>query len=121
MTNGPSDTDRIHDTTFGVEVREAGVLPGMWQVSLRGDVDVASAPRLRRELRSLADRHAVAVVLDLAHVLFLDSSGLSAIIEGAQALEARGGALYIEGARGTVKQVLEITALLERYRHPDAR
>jgi anti-anti-sigma regulatory factor len=42
------------------------------------------------------------------------------LIESAQRMEQHGGAMYLEGARGAVRQVLEITALLERYKHPDS-
>lgn len=92
-------------------------VPALWQLSLRGELDVESAPRVRAELAAAIESGATAVMVDLRNVTFLDSSGLSALVECGQALSARGGSLYLEGASGAVRQVLEITALLDHYRH----
>jgi anti-anti-sigma factor len=115
-----ADAPAVADTggEVNVSIHPDGPLPGMWEVELEGEVDLEAAPMLRDRLLELADRGAVAVIVDLSKVSFLDSSGLSVLIETAQRIEQHGGALYLEGARGAVRQVLEITALLERYKHP---
>jgi anti-anti-sigma factor len=59
---------------------------------------------------------ATLVVFDTCSVDFVDSSGLSAIIAAATALEDRGGLFLIEGMSPAMQRVLEVTGLLERYR-----
>jgi len=48
-------------------------------VRVSGDVDLASAPRLRQSLSELGSGVAV-VVIDLSGVTFMDSSGLSVLL-----------------------------------------
>ncbi len=103
-------------TPLDVTVSSDADHPSLWQIDLRGELDVETAPRVRQQLAEVTRAGATAAVVDLRHVTFLDSSGLSALIEAGNALADQGGALYLEGATGAVKQVLEITALLERYR-----
>lgn len=91
--------------------------PALWQIALRGELDIDAAPRVRAEFAAALDGGATAVMVDLRNVTFLDSSGLSALVECGQILARRGGSLYLEGASGAVRQVLEITALLDHYRH----
>lgn len=95
-------------------------VPALVQVALRGELDIDSAPRVRSELAAAVESGAPTVLVDLHDVTFMDSSGLSALVAAGQALAARGASLYLEGASGAVRQVLEITALLDRYRQPEA-
>lgn len=86
------------------------------RVQPRGDLDINTTEALKAQLADAAVHGPSIVLLDLSDVDFVDSSGLSAVIHGSQAVEAAGGALFIEGARGSVLRTLEITALLDRYR-----
>jgi anti-sigma B factor antagonist len=49
-------------------------------VTVSGEVDVATAPRLRAELGALTLERGQLLVVDLAGVTFCDSSGISALI-----------------------------------------
>ena len=51
-------------------------------VRISGDLDLATAPRLCEEIITLASRGVSAVTVDLAHLDFIDSSGLTALITG---------------------------------------
>jgi anti-sigma B factor antagonist len=85
-----------------------------WRIALRGDLDAESAPDLQARIDAFVAQRASLVIVDLADVSFLDSSGLRALVHGARALESTGGRLLIEGASGAVARVLELTDLLER-------
>jgi anti-sigma B factor antagonist len=85
-----------------------------WRIDLHGDLDVETAPKLREELDSFARQEAMLVIVDLADVAFLDSSGLRALVHGARTIEDAGGRLLVEGASGAVARVLELTDLLGR-------
>jgi anti-sigma B factor antagonist len=85
-------------------------------VAVRGEIDVATSPRLRTELRALLGRGATEITLDFAGVTFVDSSGLGVLVgalkrlrEGAGSDDAR--SLRIVGTQDAVRKVFEITGL----------
>lgn len=82
---------------------------------MNGQVDAASAPQLKAALDALIEQGATLIVLDSAHIHFMDSSGLRVIISCGQVLEAAGGRLLIEGASGAMQRVLEISGLMGKY------
>src|SRR5437868_1361675 len=51
-------------------------------VDVRGDIDTTSSERLRRALTEASRRHPSRVVVDLTHVTFIDSTGISALVGG---------------------------------------
>lgn len=51
------------------------------------------------------------VVVDLARVSFLDSSGVQALVDGYHSAMVAGGTLTVRGAHGTVARVLEIVGV----------
>ena len=103
-------------TTLELEVnQQAG-----WQVlTVRGEVDVTTTPRVRAQLISLLSDGKPRLIVDLEGVRFMDSSGLGALVAGLKLARSRAGELRIvcEGQR-SVRKVLEVTGLervLERY------
>jgi anti-sigma B factor antagonist len=99
----------------GVEATDIdGDAARTWRIDLHGDLDLDTAPKLSEQLDDLARNRALLVVVGLADVTFLDSSGLRALVHGARAIENAGGRLLIEGASGAVARVLELTDLLQR-------
>lgn len=81
-----------------------------------GEIDIATAPQLAGVLDEVIETGARLVILDARAIQFLDSSGISVLINAGSQLEALGGRLCIDGMSGAVERVLEITGLLERYR-----
>jgi anti-anti-sigma factor len=58
-------------------------------VTVAGELDIATAPDLRRQLaRDLAD-DAVLVVVDLSALTFIDSCGLHALLDACENLNGR--------------------------------
>jgi anti-sigma B factor antagonist len=85
-------------------------------VSLRGDIDVLSGPRLRECLVELVSEGHRRVVLDLSRVVFIDSAGLGIIVAGLKRLRALEGDLALAGATANVLNVFEITGLASVFR-----
>jgi anti-sigma B factor antagonist len=91
-----------------------------WQVlTVRGEVDVTTTPRVRAQLISLLSEGRPQLVVDMEGVRFLDSSGLSALVAGLKLARSRSGELRLvcEHQR-SVRKVLEVTGLervLERF------
>lgn len=98
----------LDDPLFGFEVaRENGSVV----VTLRGELDLASAPDLQRELLALLEAPVTDVTLDLGELTFLDSSGLGALYRARQQADAGNVALRLEAVPAHVKRVLEVTAM----------
>jgi len=85
---------------------------GAWVVlALSGDVDLASASDLRMLLVELGGSAPAFVVLDLAELEFIDSTGLGVLVGALRGLRAAGGDLRIAGARAGIARVLSVTEL----------
>lgn len=84
-------------------------------VDVRGDIDLQSAPLLRQALLDCAEQGDQRVILNLADVAFLDSTGLSAIIAGLRAMESRQGSLMLAGIAPQVQRLLDLTHLSDEF------
>lgn len=78
-----------------------------------GELDLSVAPRLRA-LLGAAHRPGADVVLDLADVVFLDSSALAVVLSAEQRLRGSGGTLRLVNVADEVRRVLRICGLAER-------
>lgn len=86
-------------------------------VTLRGDVDLASAPTLRGVLAAVrASRHRDAarfrIVIDLSGVTLIDASGLGVLVGAAQWVRRDGGQLVLRDPSPRTLRVLGIARLL---------
>jgi len=60
-------------------------------VEVRGELDIASAGRLRRILHDIASRlRPKSITVDLLHVTFIDSTGIGALASGSNAAQTHG-------------------------------
>jgi anti-sigma B factor antagonist len=85
---------------------------GDWMVVyLQGEVDLASAPQLRRGIYELIDNGSQRIAVDLTGVEFMDSTGLGVLIGALKRVREGGGALVLAGIRPAVSRVFEITGL----------
>lgn len=80
-------------------------------VYLQGEVDLASAPQLRRGIYEVIDQGHQKVAIDLSEVEFMDSTGLGVLIGGLKRLRESGGSMVLVGIRPAVGRVFEITGL----------
>jgi anti-sigma B factor antagonist len=78
---------------------------------VHGQIDVHTAPGLRRELVALTDEGATSIVVDGRDLEFIDSSGLRVIVEASSRFQARGGRLLLRNLRPSVRLVFELSAL----------
>jgi anti-anti-sigma factor len=87
-------------------------LPTTSLVTVVGEVDLATSPRLHEVLEGLdADQ---AVVVDLTGVSFLDSSGLSELVQAHERHAAAGGVRLVVTSAG-IRRVLEVSGLDEVF------
>jgi anti-anti-sigma factor len=86
---------------------------GVYVVALAGDLDLASAAALLPRVSQLPTSASATVVVDVAGVSFMDSSGLNALIACARAVESGGGQLLVSGASEHLTRVFEVVHLAE--------
>ena len=84
-------------------------------VSVRGELDAYSAPRLEDEIARLVADRVDDVVLDLSQTGFLDSSGLRAILTAQRQLAESNGQMGLRAPSEPVKRLLEITGLTDHF------
>jgi anti-sigma B factor antagonist len=80
-------------------------------VSLRGELDAVTAPRLGSRLFGLADEGKRAVVVDLSEVTFMDSTGLGVLLNALRHFNVRHGQLVLVCPTERVLRPFQITGL----------
>ncbi len=80
-------------------------------LTVRGEVDVNTVPRLREALGEAVAEGSGALVVDLSAVSFIDSSGLSALLNALRRLTRAGRRLALVVSDGPVANVLRLTRL----------
>ena len=96
---------------LGIEVDDSRSSSPHVVVSVSGEVDIATAPKLREKLVELASQGAQQVVVDLNAVEFLDSTGLGVLIGGMKRLRGLDGDLTLVCTQPRILKVFEITGL----------
>jgi anti-sigma B factor antagonist len=82
-------------------------------LDLQGRITIgASNDALNVELRKLADAGPSDVIINLTGVTQMDSSGISTIVRAFVTLDRQGGGLEILNPIGHVREVLELTRLI---------
>jgi anti-sigma B factor antagonist len=106
--SGGNTVRGLDEVGFSYDVAEG---EGRVVVSMHGELDLASAPELQRELVALVGRPVGTLTLDLGGVTFLDSSGLGALYRARQAADEQGVSLRLEAVPDHVRRVLDVTAM----------
>src|SRR5215831_15959517 len=68
-------------------------------LTIRGSLDINSAPALNDEIDKLVPTRPPRVVVDLAMLDLIDSSGVAALVKLYKGVRNTGGAMTISGAR----------------------
>ncbi len=87
-----------------------------WIVSVAGELDLASVPMLREAAQpALDDPEVRTLVLDVAGLTFLDSTGLGCWIELRNATEDTGRALLLESVPTSAMRTMSIAGLVPLF------
>lgn len=83
-------------------------------------------PLVQEDAQSLRERAADAVgpalgriAIDMADAMYVDSAGLEAMLDIAEDLARAGQTLRLSGVAPTVREVLEITGLAQKFEYHD--
>lgn len=90
-------------------------------LALRGELDVATVPRLADPLREAIAAGKTAVVIDLCELTFLDSTGLMVLLNGLRRVVRQGGNLVIVCTNPTVLRLFDITGTATTFTVVDSK
>jgi len=99
--------------SFGLVAKK---LDSAYVIRVRGEIDVATAPEVRRALGSAITMPSLRVVLDLCDVNFIDSTGLQALLHAQRRLRDLHRNFVIVCPGGQVLRAFEIANLLDTFR-----
>jgi|SRR5918992_578799 anti-anti-sigma factor len=84
-------------------------------VTLRGELDVATADRFCDVMLDLITEQSSHLVFDLGELGFCDPYGLSALVRVANYTERAGGSFALSGARPLLVRLLQVAGLDRRF------
>lgn len=89
---------------------------GRWAVMrVTGEIDMATAPRLRQHVQTVTARKPAGLVLDLDRVDFIDSTGLGVMVGAAKRMRMIDGGFRIVCSQPHLNSLFEITRLNEVF------
>jgi len=80
-------------------------------ISVTGEVDLYSSPRMREPVVAAARQEHALVLVDLTSVSYMDSSGIATLVEALQVTKKAGGRLVLVGLTPRVREVFELARL----------
>lgn len=83
----------------------------------QGPLVLADADQFRTHLAEVMSRSLGRFVVDASAVPYVDSQGLEALVASTDELGDSGRALRLCGACETLREVLELTGLADRFEH----
>jgi len=105
-----------------MQVSVAHQPPNTAVLTLRGSLDIDTAPSLKANLSRLVERPSPRIVVDLAGLDFCDSMGVGVLVSAhGRALE-RGGWVRLAAPSGFLRRLLDTLGLTEYLSlHPDVK
>jgi anti-anti-sigma factor len=82
---------------------------------LVGELDLESAPELDRQLRELEQTNPGRLLIDLAGLDFMDSSGLAVMVRAGRSARDNGHHLVLRPGPTQVQRLFELTGVLQRF------
>lgn|GEM_PF-1526152 len=95
----------------------AGDVPG--DVIMAGEIDFSVAPRVRERLMECLEAGGPEIVLHLAGLDYIDSSGLALLIEARKHLAESGRTIRIADISPQVRKIFNLTQLGELFGLPE--
>src|SRR5947209_4979391 len=80
-------------------------------LSLRGDLDIYTASRLREQLLDLVNDARPNLVIDLTELFFVDSTGLGTLVDGMKRVRQAGGSMTLRSPNAPTRRAIEVSGL----------
>jgi anti-sigma B factor antagonist len=88
---------------------------GIEVIDVQGEIDMYTAPRLRKLLIDLVGKGSYQLVVNLDKVGFLDSTGLGVLVGGLKRVRAHDGSLDLVCTQQRILKILKITGLTQVF------
>jgi anti-sigma B factor antagonist len=85
--------------------------PGVFVVSLVGDLDMSSSPQVRNILLPIFKKKVSHLIVDLSEVPYIDSSGIATFVETLQLARKGEVRFSLAGACRTVESIFDLAYL----------
>ena len=100
---------KVRHVELKVSTRSQG---GRIVMSLGGEIDLYTAPRLHGELVTILSGDApVQIVVDMSGVDFCDSTGMNVLLAAHRRAREQGGDLELAAPRPAIRKILQVTGL----------
>ena len=80
-------------------------------VAIAGEINLAHSSRFQEDLADVMSQHPERLVLDLAGVDFMDSSGIASLVKMLSRAKAVGASMHLAAMSDRVRSLFEITRL----------
>jgi anti-sigma B factor antagonist len=84
---------------------------------LRGAIDLANAPALRSDLSEAIERNGSHLLVDCTQLTFIDSTGITVLLEANRKLEVDGRHMLIVAVPDRTRPVFEMLGLSDILRY----
>ncbi len=84
---------------------------GVQVLSFSGEIDLHTAPEMKKTIYETLDQGARDIILDLGGLSFMDSSGLGVLVGTLKRVRSAGGSVSLVCCRDSVLKVLRLTGL----------
>lgn len=103
--------DLTDQQTFDFSLEEDRLADGVHVVAVAGEVDIFTAPDLKRVIAQAIDDGAQRLVIDLTRTRFLDSTALGVLIGAVKRLRPLDGRMAIVNTEPSTTKTFQITGL----------
>lgn len=83
----------------------------IWDVSLKGEVDIYTANKLKETLIDMVAERPQDIFIDASRLEYIDSTGLGVLIGALKRLKQHEKDIYIRDVKLNVKKIFKITGL----------
>ena len=80
-------------------------------ISVSGEVDLYTSPEVRKAITQQSGKKVPLIVVNLAEVEYMDSSGVATLVEGMQLTGKYKGGFRLVGLQPSVREVFELARL----------
>ena len=80
-------------------------------LDVTGEIDIYTTPQFKEAVSAAIDQNKPAIVINMANVTYMDSSGFGTLLSATKRLRPLDGALYLSGCNEAIQRMLQITPL----------
>jgi len=115
--------DHLNLEEEDMEIIETGKNKNALIVSVKGRMDVLSAPEFEKKIGEWIEEGEINFVIDFSGLVFISSAGLRSLLITAKKLEAKKGWIALTSPKDVVKKIFEISgfhSLIPTYESVEA-